>query len=76
MMSNTFGDTLYLQYFIAPKTGSIALTKSNLIISSFPFVVMHNANAFMPPKILNKTDFPSITGSAPSGPSSEVWEMH
>src|SRR5689334_24660632 len=51
---------------MAPNTGCIAFT--NLIISSLSLMSIHSGKAFMPPNALNKTDFPSITGIAPSGP--------
>ena len=53
---------------IPPKVGEIYFTV--FIISSGSFVSKQIGNASTPPNSLNKTDFPSITGIAASGPIS------
>ncbi len=54
--------------FIPPKPGAILLTVST--ISSGIFVSRHIGKASTPPKVLNSSALPSITGMAAFGPMS------
>ena len=66
-ISKHLGDEISSK-LIPPKVGAIYLTV--LIISFGSFVSKQIGKASTPPNSLNKSDFPSITGIAASGPIS------
>ena len=68
-------DSLTLHYSLHLTGYSIVVFALSVTITSTSFERMHRGTASIPPKALNRTHFPSMTGIPASGPTSHFAEL-